>query len=264
MTVNTFIVDKEDTGSGRRYLTVNEAERAKNLQSDGRFGAADHRDVQVYERTNWLDAVQLYEFYLTKLSDKSDVLFQQISSTINSTSCKYWYNGRPQGIHSINLFMPMISKYAKLSKRYTNHCVRATSLGILAEGKAEKKMLITRKTNDSSLDGNMDETSCSDKEQRSTLLSDALRKAEASTSGYTDFSSKYDSEFLQAEQVAVRRIPTERACYVYNSNFLMGNSFRISVLTLQLQGFPSSIIIGYLRDQQEVKCRMNNIISIHY
>ena len=44
-----------------------------------------------------------------------------------------WYSKSPVGINTIGKFMPTISKQAKLSKIYTNHCIRATCVTTLRD-----------------------------------------------------------------------------------------------------------------------------------
>ena len=60
--------------------------------------------------------------------NKCDRLFQRPSLKENSVG---WYESAPMGNNTIGNMMPNLSEKAGLSRRYTNHSLRATSVNVL-------------------------------------------------------------------------------------------------------------------------------------
>ena len=50
-----------------------------------------------------------------------------------SHSDEVWYCNVQLGKNTLGTFMSLISKELKLSQKYTNHCIRATSVSLLDE-----------------------------------------------------------------------------------------------------------------------------------
>lgn len=67
--------------------------------------------------------VKAFEIYLSKLNPNCDFLFQKPKKNVTARD-KLWYHNSKVGHNKISTFMPTISG---LSKRNTNHCVRATT-----------------------------------------------------------------------------------------------------------------------------------------
>ena len=67
------------------------------------------------------------KLYLQKVNPKCTAFFQYPKK--NSTAeDAIWYEARPLGIHSLAKMMKDIRVEARLSKVYTNHCVRAAAI----------------------------------------------------------------------------------------------------------------------------------------
>ena len=66
---------------------------------------------------------------------------------------KVWYDRAPVGEKTIGSMMARISEHAQLSRRYTNHCLRATTVTLLDEAGAEGRHIvaITQHTSTASL-----------------------------------------------------------------------------------------------------------------
>ena len=115
---------------GHVYVTIpyNEATKTNHgLESD-----REEKEQRMYE-TGDPDTCPIasLKLYLSKLNPKSPSFFQHISTKSSVMFEKYWYNGKHIGINSIGGLMKRISKDAKLSQVYTNHCIRATSVTVL-------------------------------------------------------------------------------------------------------------------------------------
>ena len=72
---------------------------------------------------------QVFGTYTRHLrGNKCDRLFQRSSLKEN---CVRWYASAPMGHNTIGNMMPNLSEKAVLSRRYTNHSLRATSVNVL-------------------------------------------------------------------------------------------------------------------------------------
>ena len=67
--------------------------------------------------------------YCDKRNKKHDAFFQY--PKINWKNSKVWYYAKPIGERALSEKMKLLSEKAKLSKKYTNHCIRATMITIL-------------------------------------------------------------------------------------------------------------------------------------
>ena len=70
------------------------------------------------------------KMYLSKLTPSNTAFFQTPKAKGWKLST-LWYTRSPVGVNTIGKFMPTISVIAKLSKVYTNHCIRATCVTTL-------------------------------------------------------------------------------------------------------------------------------------
>lgn len=104
--------------SGRAYVSRGRPHQSRNGEID---------DVRMYETGGDLCPVKSYQLYLMKLHPLQPRLFQQPRRKATPDS-PMWYGKAPIGEKALQQMMANISAAAKLSKRYTNHCVRTTAL----------------------------------------------------------------------------------------------------------------------------------------
>ena len=113
--------------NGIEYVVpaYNEAEKTKQGNEK------DHKEKEavMYAQGGSRCPVNSYKLYLSKLNPQCDALFQYPKP--NYSSDGVWYNNKPVGKNSIAEMMKKISVAAGLSKVYTNHCIRATSITVL-------------------------------------------------------------------------------------------------------------------------------------
>ena len=122
MTKDTFFL-KNDT-EGHRYVTSNTTEVTKNHQGGHKQHQIDYSDQRMYG-----SAVEIFEFYLTKLNSKNERLFQ---IPLKSFPCDgILYRNEAMGKNSLAQMMQTISKKAGLSQVYTCHSVRASTITTL-------------------------------------------------------------------------------------------------------------------------------------
>ena len=113
---------------GTRYVCKRvDSEFTKNHRENdfGSSGAGFMPELKGSDRCPVLS----FEKYISKLSPL-DRLWQMTKSTY-SESDNEWFVNRPLGEKTLQGFMPLISNQCNLSKRYTNHSIRATNTTIL-------------------------------------------------------------------------------------------------------------------------------------
>ena len=118
----------EIDAAGRRYATMSHDEISKNHPGGLNDVESTEKEARMYETEDQGDGYKALKLYLQKVNPKCTAFFQYPKK--NSTAAEYavWYEARPLGIHSLGKMMKNISVEARLSKVYTNHCVRATAI----------------------------------------------------------------------------------------------------------------------------------------
>ena len=86
----------------------------------------------MYEASTALNPVAAIEFYLGKTHPDCKALFQTpnkaTTKNMDFASAQHWYRNEPLGKNTISKMMERISIKAELSERYTNHCIRASTV----------------------------------------------------------------------------------------------------------------------------------------
>ena len=169
---DTFEVERDPSGAS--YVTCYCTEAIKNVQGGHRQSDQDYSDNRMYG-----ESVKIYQFYLSKLNPDCDRLFQLPLPSFN-IGTKYfsgvWFGNRPIGKNTLSNMMQRISKRAELSKVYTCHCVRASTITTLfhAGVPAEQIIALTKHKNTGSLKHYIDGLSTKQKTECSSLLSMSL------------------------------------------------------------------------------------------
>lgn len=128
----------------------------------------------MYAQGGIMCPVNSFKLYCSKLHPASEDLWQRPRESFCSND-HIWYCNAPLGKNTLSNMMVNISTSAKLSKRYTNHCIRATSVSALDRAGFEARHII-RAT------GHKSETSIKSYSRRLTEstqreMSDALSSA---------------------------------------------------------------------------------------
>lgn len=174
LTKDSFEIKTDDVGA--RCVKEKLTEQTKNHQGGSRQSDQLYDDVRMYETSNALDPVAAFEFYLSKTHPQCEVLFQtpnkQATSGIN-----YWYKKEPLGKNTISKMMERISVKAELSERYTNHCVRASTITKLYQGGVDAKKIcaITKHKDERSLTHYINQTTSAQKRECSSILTEAFQ-----------------------------------------------------------------------------------------
>ena len=122
----TSFVRKTDC-NGKVYISLGFNELEKNHQG------FDKRDVQeepwMYEQEGEHCPVRSFDLYVSKLHRRCEAFFQRPDPNFK---CKNtWYVNAPLGKNTLCEMMKKMSSKAELSKVYTNHCLRASSITFL-------------------------------------------------------------------------------------------------------------------------------------
>lgn len=132
-----FAVDAE----GKEYATMTHEEQTKNHQ--GGFG-----DKQSYENETKLystgevgDSLWCLKKYISKLNPKQPAFFQRPASSSRPED-PVWYENKPLGVNKLSEMMKSISVGAGLSKKYTNHSVRATAITMWSDAEIPARHII--------------------------------------------------------------------------------------------------------------------------
>ena len=86
-------------------------------------------------KTDKMCPVQSFHKYISHLNPNSDYMWQYPLEKINPEHPDVWYSRKHVGKNPLATFMSDLSRDAKLSKIYTNHCIRATGITILTDAK---------------------------------------------------------------------------------------------------------------------------------
>ena len=140
MTKSTFAVSRDATG--RRFVYEVEDEADKNhSSSDNNFDTIG--EGYLYEVSGHpLCPVTTFELYISKLHPLQEALWQKPRLSVPDNSSAYWYCNVPMGDKALGKMMSEMSGKYGLSKRYTNHCVRVTSLQILDDEQIPERHII--------------------------------------------------------------------------------------------------------------------------
>lgn len=125
MTKGTFSFAKDS--EGHDYIYMPKTECTKNYQGGNRQVDIDYSDQHMYG-----PGVEIFRYYLSKLNMNNDRLFQHPKKAYLLDG--EWYENKPMGKNTLSSLMKTISKKAGLSREYTGHSVRASTITKLHQG----------------------------------------------------------------------------------------------------------------------------------
>jgi len=122
-----------------------------------------------------LDPVSTYERYVSKLHPENLYLFQKPKKNFIFEE-NVWYTKEVLGKNTISSIMKGLSQKAGLSKPYTNHCVRASTVTTLYQAGIDTQQIcsITKHKNESTLSHYIESSSEKQKQIASNILSCAI------------------------------------------------------------------------------------------
>ena len=174
LTSSSFKFLKDE--NNRPYATMTHDESTKNHP-----GGVD--DVESFEKEGRLyqstddpsDGFNALQFYISKLNPECTAFFQYPKRKW-SPSNSIWYENRPLGIQKLGTMMKEMSEAAGLSKKYTNHSVRATAITLWSNAGLSNRhiMAISGHQNEQSLRSYNARPSSAQLQHSSDVLSNAL------------------------------------------------------------------------------------------
>ncbi|KAK3721649.1 hypothetical protein QZH41_003672 [Actinostola sp. cb2023] len=122
----------EEDAEGNEYAIMSHQERTKNHQGGLNDRPSDEILTRLYSANTPGDAYSCLKLYTSKLNPEQEAFFQRPKSPFKSTD-SVWYENKPLGVNKLATMMKDISTGAGLSKIYTNHSVRATTITLLSD-----------------------------------------------------------------------------------------------------------------------------------
>lgn len=120
---SSFNFGIDDTNNAYVFLNFNEA--TKNHPGDLQDDFQSRK--RMYATDDEKCPVKAIKKYLQKLNPNCEHFFQRPKVSV-AESDQVWYDNQPLGVNTLGKMMVKISEKAKLSQKYTNHCVRATTI----------------------------------------------------------------------------------------------------------------------------------------
>ena len=151
LTSSSFKFFKDE--NNRLYATMTHNESTKN--HPGGIGDVEsfEKEGRLYQTTDDPgDGFHALQFYISKLNPECTAFFQYPKQKW-SLSDSIWYENCPLGIQKLGTMMKEMSEAAGLSKKYTNHSVRATAITLWSNAGLSNRhiMAISSHQNEQSL-----------------------------------------------------------------------------------------------------------------
>ncbi|VDI44001.1 Hypothetical predicted protein, partial [Mytilus galloprovincialis] len=177
--VDEFKVDSDQ--KGQMYVRKLTTELTKNHQ--GTTNEPEGSGGMMYATGTDRCPVKSFVKYLKKHNNASNRLFLHPKNSFSEQD-DMWFRNEPIGQNTIKVFMKNLSKSAKLSREYTNHCIRSTCITLLDYSGFQSRHIktISGHRNEASLSSYCYDTS--DKQKKS--MSDALSKCTYGTLQQTE------------------------------------------------------------------------------
>ena len=168
MTKASFVV--EDNQEGNKCLKEAKTEKTKNHQ-----GGAKQTEQDYSSRAMYGSPVDVYLYYLQKLHQSSERLFQKPKQTFSKDHA--WFGPTPVGKNPLGSMMQSISRKAGLGKVYTCHSVRASMITTLFHKGISPQIIMqmTKHRNESSLKHYIGGLSVEQNVTCNTILQEALQ-----------------------------------------------------------------------------------------
>lgn len=106
---------------------------------------------RIYKSDHILCPFASFMKYLSVLNPMCDAVFQRPKSKENLKDSNIWYDNSPLGKHTLGEKMKRLSEESGLSRSYTNHCLRATTITLLDIFEARHVMTISGHKSESSI-----------------------------------------------------------------------------------------------------------------
>ena len=174
MKKTTFAVDKDAHGNRFVYQVGGEADK----NHDENDGSDETSGEGIISETGGPRCpVACFVKYLSVLNPHLDELWQRPRPKKMTICDRIWYCNAPLGEKTLGNMMSTLSAKYMLSRRYTNHCLRVTSLQVMQDGNIETRHIqrVSGHKNPESVTTYARRLSKSRKRQISSVLADSVR-----------------------------------------------------------------------------------------
>ena len=138
MTKTSFRVSKDASGKHFIYQSVGESDKNHSIDDGPSETTGEGR---IYATDGPKCPVACFVKYINALNPHIDDLWQKPRSKISICE-NIWYCNVPLGEKYLGNMMAMFTQQYKLSQRYTNHCLRVTSLQVLDDLNVDSRHII--------------------------------------------------------------------------------------------------------------------------
>lgn len=159
------------------------SEKTKNHQG-GLGDKADESDPKMFSTGMSNCPVKYFKKFLSVLNPNQTALFQKPKRNF-LPSAEIWFANSPIGVYKLGDMMKEISLAASLSKVYTNHCVKSTTISALDEAgiPIHRIMQTSGDRSESSVMSYCDRQSLEKYKESSNILAKVGHDSKESTSG---------------------------------------------------------------------------------
>ncbi|KAK3716904.1 hypothetical protein QZH41_002267 [Actinostola sp. cb2023] len=137
---------------GQSFAIMTHDEQSKNHQGGMKDKPSHEKQTRLYSTGVVGDSYWCLQQYINKLNPDQQAFFQRPKPNATEDQ-QIWYENKPLGINTLEKMMKEISIGAALSRKYTNHCVRATAITIWSNAEVPSRhiMSISGHSNESSI-----------------------------------------------------------------------------------------------------------------
>lgn len=162
--------------NNKAFATMSHDEASKNHPGGFNDVESYEKCARMYQTDDPNDGYDALCLYLSKLNPKCQAFFQFPKRNWSGPSDEVWFENRCLGVNKLGNMMKELSLSAKLSKTYTNHCVRATAITLWSDAGLSNRhiMAISGHRNEQSLQSYNSRPSSNQLQRCSEVISRAL------------------------------------------------------------------------------------------
>lgn len=219
--------------NGHEFVCLTHETRQKNYQG-GISSDEYNADKRMYATMTENCPVKILKFFIEKTPEKATNLFNKTYKLAieNPDSCATWYTVSPLGKSSFTNFLPDISKMAGCSKRYTAHCLRATTIQAMSDAGIETRqiMFMSGHRNEASVRSYSRDCSTHQKHKLSSILS-----AAASGNDVDETTGQTGSSLVTRNSNVNTQIDVSNCLSSVQSGFLTNSTFNSCNVTINMK-----------------------------
>ena len=168
---DSFVVERDDVGA--EYIGMSHNEHQKN--HPGNLNEDYNTRKRLYAVGGPMCPVRAFKTYITKLHPACECLYQRPTRVERYTD-RQWYDNAPVGHNTLGNMMKEMSSDAVLSRSYTNHSIRATTIVGLNDAGVGDRIIcsLSGHRNQSSIQSYCKDASAKQKREMSTILTSRL------------------------------------------------------------------------------------------